>query len=236
MARAANDPRMLKGDGRGEVHELARGSWGVSWMAHPGETMRRASHALRDEGVWVVEPVDADGLDALLADLGEVRGVVVLADYHRRDAAAVAERHGVPVSVPSWLSVPVDGGEVRSLDPGERLADTDFEVRHVTDGGWSEAALWDGETLVAQEALVTADHLTAPGERLAVTPFLRLSPPGAFRDPAPERVLTGHGGPRLDGAADALDAALAGARRRAPSYFLHNGATLARSVWVAVRD
>jgi hypothetical protein len=59
--------------------------------------MRRASHALAQDGdVWLVDPVDVAGLDALLAPLGTVRGVLQLLDRHARDCAALARRHGAP--------------------------------------------------------------------------------------------------------------------------------------------
>jgi hypothetical protein len=50
--------------------------------------------------------------------------------------------------------------------------------------------------------------------------MLRAVPPRSALDLAPRRVLTGHGPPVLDGATAALDDALTGARRRAPSLYL----------------
>ncbi|MFB6081509.1 MAG: hypothetical protein ABEJ67_01680, partial [Halanaeroarchaeum sp.] len=62
---------------------------GVGWQAHPEETMQRTSHALAVDGdVWVIDPVDAEGVDDLVSDLGDVVGVVVLLDRHQRDADA----------------------------------------------------------------------------------------------------------------------------------------------------
>jgi len=56
---------------------------GVSWIAHPDETSQRASHALRTgAGVWLLDPLDAPGVDALIASLGEVAGVAALSAYH----------------------------------------------------------------------------------------------------------------------------------------------------------
>lgn len=51
------------------------------------------------DGVWILEPLDAPGVDALLTDLGEIAGVAVLSDYDARDAAAFADRHDDPVHV-----------------------------------------------------------------------------------------------------------------------------------------
>lgn len=242
----------VKGSGRGVVHELYRWNSGASWMAHPDETMRRASHALvpgdgvgeangaDESAVWVVEPVDADGLDDWLADLGTVAGVVVLASYHRRDAASVAARHDVPVYVPVFMDdvaadLASEGATVGRF-AGE-FADTGYELVEVADDSvWAEGALWNGETLVVMETLVTASHLTAPSERLAVTPFRRLNPPReVFAGLRPKRVLSGHGEGVFEDADAALADALGGARRRAPSYFANNLPTLLRATWVAVR-
>ena len=74
----------MKADGRPtEPREIDRWDGGLGWIAHPEETMQRASHALAtDEGVWLVDPVDCEGLDQLVEPLGEVAGVVVLLDRH----------------------------------------------------------------------------------------------------------------------------------------------------------
>lgn len=107
-----------------------RWSDGVSWMAHPEETGRRASHAISgDDGVWLFDPLDAPGVDDLVADLGDVAGVAVFSNYHARDAGTFAERHDVPVSVPSW----VDRVDERVTGPVERfdgeLGASGFRVR-----------------------------------------------------------------------------------------------------------
>ena len=74
--------------------EIREWDGAASWIAFPDEKMKRASHALADgDDVWLVDPVDVDGLDDTLADLGTVRGVVVLLDRHTRDSAALARRH-----------------------------------------------------------------------------------------------------------------------------------------------
>src|SRR6056297_397306 len=78
---------------------------GVGWIAFPEEGMQRASHALAVDGeVWLVDPVDAEGLDDLAAEFGDVAGVVVLLDRHKRDAAAIASRHDVAVHLPEFMS------------------------------------------------------------------------------------------------------------------------------------
>lgn len=197
-------------------------------MAHPEETMQRASHALVGGGekdvsgerdVWAVDPVDAQGLDDLLAEYGTVRGVVVLVDRHSRDAADIANRHGVPVYLPEFVDVSVDA-------PVEQvsgtLPDSAFEVTKTVDWpGWTEAALYDGETLVVGDAFGSADYFTARGERVGLHPLLRIKPPAAFRQFEPARVFTGHGEGVTENGASALRDALNGARARAPAVWLN---------------
>jgi len=101
-----------------EYDEIDRWDGGVGWMPHPEEFMQRASHALAtDEGVWIVDPVDAEGVDELVAEYGEVVGVVVLSDYHKRDSDVFARRHGVSVHLPAEVD-----SVAEELDaPTERL-------------------------------------------------------------------------------------------------------------------
>jgi hypothetical protein len=157
--------------------------WGVGWIAAEPARMRRASHALADDGgVWLIDPVDGEGLGERLAALGEVRGVIQLLDRHPRDCAALAERHGVPL-----LRTPFD-----------RVAGAPFEpVAVVRRRRWSETALWWPErgALVVPEALGTAPYYRAPGEPLGVHPLLRLTPPRALAGFDAERLLPGHGAP-----------------------------------------
>ena len=233
-------PAKARGPGTA-VHEVARFDGGLSWMAHPEELMQRTSHALLEDGeVWLVDPVDAAGLDDRLAELGPVAGVVVLFNWHARDAGAVAARHGVSVHVPAWVT-----GVTRRLEPPvERFADavpgTSLVVRRIAPHPlWREAALVrepDG-TLVVPDSLGTAPYFLAPGERLGVSPFQRLWPPrGVLGGLAPERVLVGHGPPVLDDAAAALEAALEGARRGAPAVLVGHATTWARTLYAAARD
>jgi len=69
----------MKGGDSDEYREIDRWDRGVGWIAHPGETMQRASHALvgDDGGLWVIDPVDAPDVDGLLSEFGDVAGVVV---------------------------------------------------------------------------------------------------------------------------------------------------------------
>lgn len=208
-----------------EFEEIDRWDGGVGWLAHPDETMLRASHALAtDDGVWVVDPVDAPGVDDLFAEFGEVVGVAVLLNRHFRDAADVARRHDVPVSVPSWFDrIPELDAPLQRFD--DRLPGTDYRVLTLRDSfGWEETALYhegDG-TLVVPETVGNAPYYTTPGERLGVHPLLRLTPPAVLRGLRPERVLVGHGRGVLDDATRALTNALDGSRRRTPKLYAQN--------------
>lgn len=212
----------MKESGAGNLSVIDRHEHGVGWLAYPGETMRRASHAIeRDGDVWVIDPVDAEGLDDLLAEYGDVAGVIILLARHKRDSAAVAERHGVSVHVPSWMS----GVEEKLDAPVERFDDeiAGFESRRLIDNpAWQEAVLFDGETLVVPESLGTVDYFTAPGEELGVHPMLRLLPPRSLTDYDPERLLVGHGEGIDEGVGEAIGTAISRSRTRAPQLYLQS--------------
>lgn len=212
----------------GDLREIDRWEGGVGWFAHPDERMQRASHALAVDGeVWVVDPVDAPGVDDLLAGLGEVTGVVVCLDRHARDAAALARRHDVPVYLPGPVGDGVDL-DVESRRVDGRLPGSPYEVRTVVNWPvppWREAALVDpeGGTLYVPEAVGTASFFRTRSERLGVHPVLRPVPPrGALAGLDPERVLVGHGEGVDRDAAGALREALAGARSRMLSLYWKN--------------
>jgi len=212
----------LKATGHATFDPDDRWDGGTTWIAHPEESMQRASHALVVAGdVWLVDPVDAEGLDDHLADVGDVAGVVVLLDRHKRDADTIALRHDVPVSIPEWM----DGVAEEMTAPVERfgttLADT-YTVYPLTNSRfWQEAALYDEDegTLVIPEAVGTASYFRTGGERIGVHPMLRLRPPRRLWEFSPERVLVGHGEPVVTDASDALADALDGARRRTPALY-----------------
>ncbi len=215
-------------DERGtELREIDRFDGGVGWIAHPREAMQRASHALEVDGeAWVIDPVDAVELDRLLAEVGPVAGVVVCLDRHKRDAAAVARRHDVPVYLPDFfdgVAAELDAPVVRF---GAELADTGIEATVVRNSRfWQEVALFEpgGRSLVVPESVGTADYFLAGDERLGVHPMLRGFPPrevlGGFD---PERILVGHGAGVLSRAGRALEDALAGSRARTPRLYAEN--------------
>jgi hypothetical protein len=217
----------MKGSGEATNWETVDDSEdGVGWLAYPEESMQRASHALTVDGdVWLVDPVDAPGLDDTLAERGAVAGVVTLLDRHERDGAAIANRHDVAVHLPEPLS-----GIAGDLDaPTEtfsgRLPGTDYEPITVVDSRfWREAALYDGSTLVVPESVGTGTYFLAGDERLGVHPMRRLLPPrGALGGLAPDRIRVGHGrGVDVDPAA-ALDDALRGSRRRSLRLYVETG-------------
>lgn len=222
----------MKGSDSTELQEIDRRDDGVGWIAHPDERMQRASHALIEsdedetgtrDGVWLVDPLDADGLDELLAEFGDVLGVVVLFDRHKRDAAEIAGRHDVPVYRPTWIDSIDEAidGPVRAL--GSELGGTGYRVRKRLDlPVWKEATLYrpDDGSLLVPESLGTVDYFCAPGERLGVHPMLRLTPPTDLGGLAVERVLVGHGSAITDDAQQAIRDAISGSRSRAPSLYL----------------
>jgi hypothetical protein len=183
------------------------GPYGFGWIAAEPRLLQRASHALVADGqVWLVDPVEVEGLEERIRAAGRVVGVLQLLDRHGRDCALLARAFGVPLRY-----VP------RAGTPGPP-----FEaIRSVRIPLWREAALWwpERRTLVVADALGTAPYFRAPGERLGVHPVLRLIPPSSLSGLEPEHVLCGHGqglhGPE---AARALHEALRTARRRTPSW------------------
>ena len=187
------------------VSRTSARDWAISWIAAEPPYMQRGSHALAvDGGVWLVDPVDGEGLDDLIAPLGTVRGVLQLLDRHPRDGAALAARHGVPL-----LSVPFD-----------RVPDAPFDVVPVAGRRWwREVALWwpEHRALVVPEALGTAPYYLAPGASVGIHPLLRMLPPTVLDDLGPLHLLPGHGPPLSGGdVAGAIHAALGHSRRDIP--------------------
>jgi hypothetical protein len=224
-----------------DIREIDRWSGGVGWIAHPEEEAQRASHAIATpdgKGVWLLDPLDADGVDALLGEFGPVVGVAVLFNWHARDAGAFARRHGVAVHVPEWM----DRVEERIDAPIERYRDGfgDFEVRRYAPiPGWNEALAYrvaDG-TLAVADAFGSAPGYVVGDERIGMPVSQRPWPPREqLRDCDPERILLGHGAGVFTDAAAALDDALDGARRRLPRALLANGATQLRALYEATTD
>jgi hypothetical protein len=173
---------------------------GLGWIAD--DQVSRTSHALVvGGGVWLIDPVDAPGVEERVRALGEPRGVIQLLDRHERDGPELARRLDVPVHV---VPAAVDGAP--------------FElVPLVRRRWWRESALWWSErrVLVVADALGTVLYFRGRRESIGVHPLLRLFPPRALGRFDPLHVLTGHGeGIHGEGAADAVREALRTARRR----------------------
>lgn len=168
--------------------------FGFGWMVEG--PVERTSHALLvDGGVWLVDAVDAPGLDERIAALGEPRGVLQLLDRHDRDCAAIARRLGVPH---------------RRLGAGPLE-----QIPIVSFPGWRELALWwpERRVLVAADALGTLPYFREPGAALGIHPFLRLTPPRRLGRLDPLHVLVGHGAGVHEDAAAELRRALERSRR-----------------------
>jgi hypothetical protein len=198
----------------GKISFCDETAFGFGWIAAEPELLQRASHALSVEGrVWLVDPVDAPGVDERVRALGAPAGVLQLVDRHARDCVALARRLGVPFH----------------RVPRGSVSGAPFEVLPVLNvPGWREVALWwEAErALVCSEAVGTVSYFCAPGEPLGVHPFLRLYQPRGLQDLArsltPRHVLVGHGeGIHGDGAATALARAVHGARRATPAWLRH---------------
>lgn len=212
---------------------------GVGWRAHPRETGARTSHAVRaDEGIWLFDPLDAPGIDALLAELGTVAGVAVLSDYHARDAAVFADRYNVPVTVPAWLTRVAD----RVDAPVERVADgvAGFDLRPVRPlSAWHECVAYRerDRTLYVPDYLSSSAKFTVGDERIGLPSLSRLRPPRAtFADCEPARILCGHGEGIFDEATPALRHCLDGARVRVPQALVCNLPTELRQMLPAAWD
>lgn len=215
-----------------EVTVVRRWEDGLTWMAYPDEGMHRASQALVvDEEIWLVDPLDAEGLDEELAALGTVAGVAVLTNSHGRHADRLAGRHDVSVHVPGCFDDPANDFDAPIETFEDELGDTGFELVWQKDcSGWKESALYhpDRRTLVVPDALMTCLFAREMG-RLEVFPLFQWSPPRQELGSLDvDRVLVGHGEPVFDDAQAALNDALTVSRRGVPS-------TIARSVPTFVR-
>lgn len=177
---------------------------GFGWIVD--EFMERCSHALVVDGrVWVIDPVDGDGVEERVRAAGTPAGVLQLLDRHNRDCAALAARLGVRHHL-------VPQG---SLGPFACIA-----VKNSR--SWNEIAIWwpERRVLVCADALGTTQYFCAGNERLGVHPLLRVRPPrrqlGALQ---PDVILCGHGEGVFDDAGAALREALSTSRRRIPGQF-----------------
>ena len=217
------------------IQVTARFEGGLSWSLAGASMLACRAHALvTDDGVWLVDPIDAPGLDELLATLGRVRGVLVLLDRHLRDSAQLAERHGARLIVPrgEWRRghpMP-DGAE--QFEPGP-LAGTPFEVAPVIERGgqWLEWLLWwqQRRILVIAEVVGRSTVYEPSPHGAGLHPALHVmgAPDplveGSLRErieAAPVRLLLGHGELESTTRLASIEEPLHGARRRLPKLVM----------------
>jgi hypothetical protein len=191
----------------------------VAWLADPDESMQRASCAIAVEGGCLVcDPVDAEGVDELLAGIGPVLGVCQLLDRHGRDSELLATRHGAPRIAPRELaSNPAFAGiESRQLYHARR---------------WNESALWlpVRRLLVVPEAVGTNRYfLSHRTDRLGMHLLARFRPPSALAGLEPDTIAVGHGEPLIGQAAPELRRVLQKARVEIPLAVLTTFRTMLR--------
>lgn len=217
----------LKATGEADEWEVIdRFEDSVGWMAHPSEKMQRASHAVvSDEEVWVIDPVDVEGLDDLLAEYGSVAGVVILLDRHKRDCAAVANRHDVSVWIPGFMTGVADDIDASIERFENALGNSGFRLHEVVNNSfWQEGALYNEESgvLVVPESVGTSEYFRTGNRVLGVHPLRRLTPPTALADLEPERIHVGHGRGVHEDATRALRKAITGSRIRTPQLYAKN--------------
>src|SRR5512146_1539767 len=115
---------------------------GFGWVV--AEFMERCSHALVVDGrVWVIDPVDGEGVEERIRAAGEPAGVIQLLDRHNRDSKRLAARLGVQVHLVPREPVP----------PFSFLSLLDRRR-------WREVALWwpERRVLVCADVLGTAAY------------------------------------------------------------------------------
>ena len=212
---------------------------GVSWITHPEERGKRASHAIAtDEGVWIIDPLDAPNVDEHIGSLGEVAGVLVLMCWHARDAEQFAERYDVAVHAPAWLDrvddlidAPIERYSLSPAPSFRTIACRPFPM-------WQEQFLYHepGGTLVIPDSLGTTDPFLVSDQRLGLELLRRLKPPTQLSGLEPKRILVGHGEPITEDAPAALADALSDGRLSFLDSARENGREAVRSLVRATRD
>jgi hypothetical protein len=175
---------------------------GLEWLVED-EFIEQCSHALVvGESVWLVDPLNGDGVEERIREAGRPRGVLQLLDRHKRDCASLASRLGVP----------------HHVVPQQPIAPFEF-VPIRLGRAWKEVALWWPEqgVLACADVLGTARYFLAGDEPLGVHPLLRFRPPRHQLEALhPTAILCGHGAGVFEEADAALREALRTARRRIP--------------------
>ncbi|QGA80521.1 hypothetical protein [Candidatus Nanohalobium constans] len=194
---------------------------GFGWIAKPEENMMRTSHAFVDDGVYLVDPVDAENLDDKISEFGEVGGIIILFSRHVRDSVELAGRYDCPVYVPEWFERELDA-EVRKIS--EKVPGTDWEIHTVINSKVSkEAALYHRGTksLIVADSLGTARHLCGRGEKLGMSPLYRFNPPHKLLDFEPERIFCGHGEGVTENATETMKETIRKGRRKTLSAYFN---------------
>ncbi|ODR81918.1 hypothetical protein BG842_26330 [Haladaptatus sp. W1] len=233
---------MYNRDDADGIRVVDRWDDGIGWLAHPEEDGRRASHAIRgpDGDVWLFDPLDAPGVDELVAELGEVAGVAVFSNWHARNAGSFARRHDVPVHLPRWMDRIAERVDAPVQRYGHEVGTSGFHVRRCSPlPGWDEAIAYrkSDDTLYVADVLGTAPLFTVGEERLGVYLLRRPFPPRShFADVQPERIIVGHGEGVFESATEALSDALDNARWRFPTAVAESGGAQLRALFGALRD
>ena len=194
---------------------------GFGWIGKPEENMKRTSHAFVDEGLYLVDPVDAENLDEKIDEFGEVEGIVLLFERHERDCEKLAERYDCPIYVPEWFERELDA-EVKKIS--DKVPGTDWEIHTVIESRMAnEATLYnrDTRTLIVADALGTVKHLRGRGEKLGMNPLYRLNPPQKLLDFEPERIFCGHGKGITENATETMKETISKGRRKTFSAYFN---------------
>ena len=227
---------------RGEAGEAAIiGEWedGFGWFAHPTEEGKRASYAFAfDDGVWIVDPIYADGVEDRIADLGTVVGIAVCSSWHARDADLFAERYDVPIFIPEAMSRIANQVEAPIRRYENDLDDAGVEVFHRHPFPRADEAILFHErtgTLYIPDSFGTTPGHTVGDERIGLDAFMRLSPPTDLLCVEPDRICCGHGGAIFEDASSALEDAIKGGRRRFPRAIVRQLPARIRIIVAALR-
>jgi len=219
------------------------GQWddALSWIAHPHEEGKRASHALKTtDGVWLIDPLEMPGLTERVDELGSVAGVLVLSCWHARDAGPLARQYDVAVHIPEWMNR-VESQVAAPIERYTFAPGTEAEFQTIACRpfpGWQEVFLYHepSATLVVPDSIGTTDYNRINQERAGIELFRRLQPPNELRGVEPERLLVGHGPPIDENATAALDQALSSGKHSFPDAFRAHGIDSIRMFIDAIRE
>jgi len=195
---------------------------GFGWIAKPEENMQRTSHGfVEGEGVYLVDPVDAENLDQKIEEYGEVKGIVILFARHERDSEKLAGKYDCPIFVPEWFERDLDADVEKISD---KVPGTDWEIHTVVDSRVSkEAALYhrQSDTLIVADSLGTTKHLRGRGEKLGMSPLYRFNPPKKLLDFDPQRIFCGHGEGITEDATETMQETIQQGRRKTFSAYFN---------------